>query len=227
MSKRMEVNMLKYVFYILVSSSLFAQTNISGPAPVRFQDAGTACQGMSRVVDVFVDVTGLTGDEGPVGLNSYVLTIQLSSNVFGSAVGGSPMTTLPWATTYSENAVITANGNKVIVVGWAPDLNAPNDEVHVARLTLSGDMVNVTLSLVTGESSLGSKLTGIDMPGAVNFDPISSGDIVVAIPATFDMVHPHAYAAWQTFAALYDFQPGDGIVDIRDLSALINCQGDN
>lgn len=224
----MKTNRLQIVVMFWLSGlALLGQTGISGSATITVQDAGVDCLGMSRVVEIGVDVTGLTGTAGEdAALNAFCLSFDLDkTGVFASAVRGID-SDFEWGFVCTEKSLVTLT-SKVTVVGWVAWPQDPTHQnYHVATIRFSGTPQDVTLTFDPATSSLGSRVVRLpdgDGPGPIDFNTPSP--LTVTIPTAFSASLGDGLAAWLTLDPDYDFAPPTGAVDILDLVKLVSCGG--
>lgn len=209
-------------FFTFFEVGVLAQTHINGQATVNFQNGETSCNDNAAVVDVFVDVTGLFGDGGAVGVNAFVLVLDLNrTGVFASALrGGNP--SLDWHFATTEKFIVDAT-NRLILVGSVGDDNAPNGEYQVARLFFSGIAGPVVVTLNEALSSLGSRVVMGDGPGEILIMPASP--LAFSIPANFELDLFVAMPFWLQALPAYDFIDPEDVLNVLDFAQLINCGG--
>jgi len=208
----------------------YAQTGVTGQATLSFQDGGTDCSGSARLVEVYADVTGLTGTASePVGLNSFVLSLTLagsvSSDVFSSVYAGDHPD-FSWHLQYTaKDQVISSHTLKV--VGWAAYPDVPSSQhYHLCTLLLAGTAQNVTVTLNTAESSLASRVVDPpdgDGPGLVGI--AASTPFATMIPSTFSLELNTGASHWREASATYDLMAPFGIIDVIDLTKIVTCGG--
>lgn len=211
-------------WFLIVWSCLLArgQSGIGGAATISLTDGGVDCAGMARVVDVHVDVTGLSGVGGPGGLNAFALALNLDRpDVFASASAGE-VPAMGWGLINTDETGIAAT-HQVILVGWAPDPDAPNTSYLVASIILSGAAGPVTLSLDAGASSLGSRVVAGDGPGPIELS--GPPPLTVSIPESFDLDLLTGASRWLTTDPDYQLVPGTSWVTVLDLVKLVQCGG--
>ena len=204
----------------LLAIPLWAQSGITGPAGVTLNDAGLDCNGFARVVEVVVDVTGLSGVGGPAGLNSFVLVFNLSrSDVFASAAAGSNPD-LDWYFLATDRNGVNAS-NSLRLVSSVADLDAPNQRYQVASILLSGLQGGVTLTFNAAESSLGSRYINGDGPGPISIS--GSPPLTVSIPIDFNLDIGTGVSYWLTESVEYDMAPPVGNINVLDLVKMVLC----
>lgn len=214
------------VFAFVLSSVMgnfgAAQVGVQGNASISLADAGVICSGQGRAVDVFVDITGLAGSNGDAGLNAFVLCFDLNrSNVFAYAQkGNAPQ--MNWQFTFTDRILVNTSDH-VCIVGSTDDSNAPNGEYYVGRLILVGEAGQVSFSLDTYKSSLGSKAINGSLPGLISIEPLPV--FIVEIPQNSALVLAEALEQWRQRVPQYDLVEPWGAVDVMDLVQLINCGG--
>jgi len=212
--------MLKYLFFLpLLPSFLFAQHPVDGQATISFVEGGSLCDGALKRVDIFVDITGLTGQGGDAGLNAFALWIDMTDSSFyvRSEAGSDP---IPFELTTTEAHRIDTVGT-LRLVGHNADTDAPNTSYHVASIYVGNQLGSVTLKLATTNSSLGSRKIGSSGPGPIDF--VFDGPLTVTIENTFPLQISDAAAAWLSGDPTYDFQPPFGIVNVLDLVSIAEC----
>lgn len=199
---------------------LFGQADVAGQASIRLQNGATDCNDQCDTVEVFVDVTGLSGTVNAAGLNAFVLAFDLSrADVFASARAGTTPV-LDWAFTHTARATVDQS-NRLVLVGSVAASDAPNGEYHVATLVFCGSAGNLNLSFVAAASSLGSRYIDGDGPGPIAFTT------PVAFQTTLTVDFPLSFltgvAAWRQAASAYDLVLPQGDLDILDLVKLTAC----
>jgi len=213
--------MIKCFWFFVFGFPLLAQSNISGSATLQFKDAGLDCHSQTRLVDIYVYVSGLAGDGGLVGVNSFVLAVDINRNdIYASSEPGT-QPVLDWNFNSTNRSLVDVL-NRVVLVGVVADPLAPNQAYHLARLAFSGATGDFQLSLVVAESSLGSRVVNGDGPDLIPFlDPLPiTTDIVVP----FDLNLMFGCSFWLTSNADYDVI-NDDVVNVLDLVKLIYCGG--
>ncbi len=207
-------------FAFMSTNLVLAQSSIVGNAPLTLQEGAADCGGSCVTVDVFVDVTGLSGTGGDAGLNAYVLAFDLDrSDVFASArAGTSPISDWGFFAT-SRNLV--AMTDRLILVGAVADMAAPNQNYHVATVVLCGSLGNVTLTYVPSESSLGSRVVAGDGPGPIDIGAPSA--FTLPITVTFSLDWGAGISSWTLNAPSYDLVAPSGPIDVLDLTKLTHC----
>ncbi|MCB1050736.1 MAG: hypothetical protein KDC71_09050 [Acidobacteria bacterium] len=209
---------MKTLYFLLLSATVFAQSNVSGPLPLTLVDGGTDCNGLGRIVLVQADTSGLTGDMGaPVGLNAFrlVLTANRSGVLTSLMPGTQPIT---WSSVQTEASLVTT---QIVITGWNSDINAPNGLYTLASLLLTGDQGPVSISLeATSEVASrlvqpgnGPELLQLQLPGSLQTN----------IPVTYSLTLQEGFAAWLTVMPTYDLAAPSGKIDILDLSKLVYC----
>ena len=204
----------------LMSTCILLQTGISGPALLTWSEQGTTCGEVGKIVHIFADVRGLTGQGGAeVGLNSFVLTVKFDrSDVFASAFAGEDVG-LSWGFKISDEALIILT-NTVTLVGWMANADAPNQNYHLATLVLAGSEGPVTLTLQSAD--LGSRVANGDGPGPVPWT--LPAPIIVTLPGHYYPTLIEGGSLWRTDNTTYDINSLPG-VDVADLVEVINCGG--
>lgn len=204
---------------ILLPASSFAQKPVNGNATISFVEADSLCGGAQKRVDVFVDVTGLTGQGGDAGLNAFAIHVLLDDASFyvGSAAGSDPIS---FALTSTQKTLIGTLG-ALRLVGYNADTNAPNTEYHVASIFVGNQLGSVTLDLDLATTSLGSRVVGGAGPGPISF--VFDGPLTVTVDTLSPYQLGDALAAWLTDDPLYDLNAPFGVVDILDLVAISQC----
>jgi len=205
---------------LLMVNIVSAQTGISGSAPVTLDPAGLDCAGTCPAVDVFVDVTGLTGTGGDAGLNAFVLSFDLdrSETFTFSQTGHAPE--MGWFFTHTDPGTV-ALSNTVTIVGATGDDTAPNDLYHVATLVFCGTPGDVTLTFDPNTSSLGSRVIAGDGPGPISISAPAPFVLSIADEITLDFIE--GCASWLQIFADYDLVAPTGPIDILDLVKLAAC----
>jgi len=214
--------MIRMILVLMLPSTSFllAQTGITGSAPVSLQEGPADCGGSCVTVDLFVDVTGLSGTGGEVGLNGFVLAFDLDrSDVFATAnAGTTPISEWGFLATNRDLGNLT---DRLVLVGAVADMAAPNQDYHVASLTLCGAAGDVTLTCVPSESSLGSRVVAGDGPGLIDIS--SPPPFTVPITETFPLLWGNGLDSWLMDAPAYDLVAPFGLIDVLDLVKLNNC----
>jgi len=211
---------MKFFLGLFALLPVLGQSSITGPALVTLEDGGTDCNGRARVVDIYVDVSGLSGIGGEAGLNGFALAFDLNrANVVASAYSGVEPE-MGWyfrSTSKPEINLI----NTVRVVGSVADPSAPNQNYHVATLWLSGLQGDVTLTFNATLSSLGSRRVLGDGPGPIEITPPLP--LTVTIPADFLLDLIEGADLWHRFSVAYDLAEPSGDIDVLDLVKMLNC----
>ena len=212
-----------FVFFLVIGSTwIMSQTEIGGSATLSLQDGGLDCQGLTRRVEVLADVSGLSGTGGEVGINGFVLSLNLNrTDVYGSSLRGrSP--DLPWRLVATERNLVDQTLT-LKLVGWVADPNAPNQVYQLATLFLSGTSGAVSLEVQPTNTSLGSRIANGEGPDTI---PVMvPGVLTVMIPEDFNLDPLMAFSAWLSVAPEFDLIPSSGFIDILDLVKLILCGG--
>ncbi|MCB1044589.1 MAG: hypothetical protein KDC35_16730 [Acidobacteria bacterium] len=211
---------LLFCCFALSGWVLFGQSGISGAAPVTLQNGTPECGGECVTVDIFVDVTGLSGTGGDAGLNGFVLAWDLDrGEVFASAFPG--MTPISnWQFVHTDRSMVGIT-DRVILVGAVADMAAPNQSYHVATVVLCGSVGNVNFTFVPSESSLGSRVVAGDGPGPIAIS--GPGLFTTTITTPFSLNFGIGISSWRLNAPAYDLVPPSGIIDMRDLVKLTMC----
>ncbi len=215
-----QYRLIKYSLLWLVPCLIYAQSGITGSAPITLVSGPNDCGGACATVDIYVDVTGLSGTGGDAGLNAYVLVFDIDRpETFASVrAGTTPLN--HWQLT-SRNPTLVGSTQRFAIVGSTPDPNAPNQSYHVANLILCGDAGNVTLSLVVASSSLGSRLVSGEGPDAI--DLLAPPLFTTLVPLDFELEWTIGVDSWRHSSPLYDLVMPFAEVDVLDLAKLVNC----
>ncbi len=202
---------------VLLLMGVWSQSNITGNAAITLVDAGSDCSGAIRVVDIFADVVGMTGDGGDVGINAFVvaLTIEPGYLCHFAFDGEDP---IHFTTKHTD---ITQVAQTTMVVGYAADSNAPNANYRLARLWINGEIGSFSVTVEPITTSLGSRVVGGFGPDAIPFTtpPASIFDINNEI----SLLLADGVAQWLADDPIFDIAPPVGAVDILDLVKLTNC----
>jgi len=214
---------MKPIFMFALSSLtlVWSQSNIGGSAPVTFVDGGTACNGSARIVDLYADVTGLSGDGGAAGINAFIMALDFSlgyvSELLFPGEGPVPFTIV------ATDPVLAFGAPTV--VGYAADTDAPNTQYHLVRLWVKGPPGGFTVSLDGLASGLGSRVAAGFGPDniAVTAPPTAN----FQIDAFFNLPYYDGLASWLLLNPDYDLVAPTGEVEVRDLVMLVNCASSN
>lgn len=199
---------------------ILAQTGISGSAPVTLDPAGTQCGGVCPAVDVFVNVSGLSGTGGDAGLNAFVLSFDLDRpDTFTFAHAG-VVPDMSWAFVHTETDIVQLI-ETVTIVGASGDADAPNDLYHVGTLIFCGTPGNVTLTFDETTSSLGSRVVAGDGPGPITIS--APAPFVLSIADAFTLDFATGCASWLSTFPTYDLAAPSGPIDVLDLIVLAQC----
>lgn len=208
---------------VLVVSPLYvgAQTGIFDTADIIVVEGGLDCNGSAREVQIFVDMTGMTGKDGePVGLNAVALSLSMSDPVFLAACRGAD--TSDWACFSTEKTLANFMG-KAVLVGSFADPFAPATDYHVATFLYGGIEGELSVEVSHLESSFGSRIVPItgDGPGFIPYG--SSGPVVIHLPPpfTFDLLTSVFF--WGRDFPDYDLVAPSGPLDVLDLVKTVAC----
>ncbi len=213
-------SILGFVILVAISGVSFAQTMITGAAPVTLLEGPAECGDSCLTVEIQVDLTGLSGTGGVAGLNAFVLAFDLDrSNVYASARAGTlPILDWHFVRTNREHVSTT---DRLILVGAVSDMTAPNQSYHVATVVFCGTVGDVTLTFVPSESSLGSRLVNGDGPGPIPIETPIPFTVTITTPFTLDLAM--GISLWLSVSPAYDLVNPIGPIDILDLTKLIDC----
>lgn len=204
----------------LLCAALWAQTGVSGTASGAWVQLENGCDGSAVVLELYADVSGLSGDDAvPVGVNAFLVTLAFDRpDVFASAVVGSdPL--LDWGFSTSKQSQIDQT-QQVTLLGWVADPNAPNQNYHLATVTLAGTPGPVSLTVTRFE--LGTRV--VDGAGAQLLLVDAPNPLSVSIPDEFPRSLAEAVPLWNSADSIYDGNQIAG-VDVADLVTVVNCGG--
>ncbi len=154
----------------------YAQSDITGDAILSLEDLDYDCTVGAHGVAIHADITGLAGTGGMAGLNAFVIAVDWDrSGVFHSAVAGTDPN-LGW-TLVTTDPVQVEIDNRIKLVGHVADTTAPNRSYHLATLYFDGQPGALTVNLVAGQSSLGSRVINNDGPGPI--DVTAAGSLIL------------------------------------------------
>lgn len=196
------------------------QTAIDGAATIQIIDVGSSCAGRGRILEIRVDLSGLSGLGGDAALGAFVLDLVKSrTDLFARVDQGS------LGSGWSFDNTVSVEGNEHIRwVAYSSNLNQPVGNILVGHLTLTGSAGTLTLSLSHAESSIASTIVNGDGPGSIDIDA-SPVLLSISIPLDFELSLDEGASLWLQTSTLYDFDGEGDQVNIPDLVALINCGG--
>ncbi|PIE91581.1 MAG: hypothetical protein CR997_00050 [Acidobacteria bacterium] len=208
---------------------LWGQSGITGQAAVYLADGGTICNGAASIVEVRVDVTGLTGSSGePAGLNGAEVHLTFETGArswYARTLSGQIAPLWGFCAVSTRTDQVIASGT-IKVVGWEPG-DTPNGDYLVAKLVFSGPGSAASGSIaIESTGSLASKWWDDgspdgDGPAELNFQ--IGTDLSISIPAWSGLSLHEGCSFWLNYDLTYDFStPGDR-VDVKDLVELVNC----
>ena len=175
---------------------------------------------MCPTVDVFVDLTGLSGAGGEAGLNGFVLAFDLNrSDVFASAIKGDDIE-FAWNFFTTQRSLVDIS-RQLILAGASGDAGAPNQIYHLATLVFCGAVGTTTLTFDPGASTLGSRVVNGDGPGPIQIQGPSAYTITITSPFSLDFYS--GLSTWLNVAPDYDLVDPVGNINILDLVKLIAC----
>lgn len=220
---------LNYLFLIAVIPILLhAQSDITGSATVRVIDGGTLCNGAAAVVDIYVDVTGLTGFQSqPAGLNAFQIKFSvenLARSFFANALSASNEAVV-FSVKASNKSNVSTSGN-LTIAGWTSG-DTPNRDYLVGKLVFSGSPTAGSGSitpLATG--SLASKWwddgsANGDGPSLITYSVQPA--LSITVPLWPGLTLLEGCSLWGDVDSQYDFSSPADIVDLIDLIDLMNC----
>ena len=199
---------------------VMSQTGILGTANISLIDQSESCGGMGRLIQVYADVSGLVGAEGdPVGLNGFVVTINLDRPwVFASAIAGHNPN-LTWGFEYTHRDMVQVTGS-LVLVGWVADTEAPNLNYHLASLILAGEIGPTSLTVVSTE--LASRVVNGQMPEGMNVNLPAT--LSIFLSGDFSLRITDGLVFWGDLGGNYDIEDPAG-VNVQDFVTIVNCGG--
>lgn len=214
--------MTKYLSILFLASGwLSAQDPVSGQATISLVQSGTTCSGAVALVDVYVDITGLTGQGGEAGLNAFSLSMTYSDPDF-AVLAYCTNDPIPFKFTFTDVHRIPNRG-AMQLVGASGDTQAPNDRYHVATMWVGKKLGTVRVDLDPARTSLGSRRVGNAGPGSIAFT--FAGALDVTINDSYTLLLGDALSSWRSNNPTYDFQSPTQRVDVLDLVTMTNCDG--
>lgn len=195
---------------------VMAQSQIEGTAQLNLVESGSACFGQATTIEVWADLSSVTGVGGDIGLDAFHVVLFFNvPNAFAS-LKTSP-STQEWFLNHTWKNIANAQ-SQLSVVGTSLNNPVTSEHILLFEVTLVGPANTFEVGIQAEDGSLASRWINGLGPETI---PAVAGQSIntILLPAVGTL--GEALVFW-SFPSPFDWN-NSGQTDIQDLIQILAC----